>query len=991
MLVAQDRSNRGREFWVGYGHNALFTMNPPNSQQLVLYLSAEQSAKVTVSVYGTTWRRDLDIPANTVDFSVILPKSGPEDARLLKEGKSGKGIHIESDVPIVVYAHQFGTVSSGATMLMPVDTYGYRYFSLNFTQNSNYPDSYSWFYVIAPEDDTRIEITPSKDTEGGWQAGKTYTVELDRGEIYNVFGKKGPNAVPYPGNDMSGSKVVSVEGQDGKCHPIAMFSGSSRLILCNLGGGEVMQQQVFPANTWGTRYLTYRTQPNIGIGPTEPFLNFYRVAVQDPATVVKRNGVAMTGLKDGFYYEFGSTTGDYIESDKPILVSQVITNQNQCDPTIPFDPPMGDPEMFILSPLEQGIRRAVFYNTRNQSIELNFVNVIFHTAAYVSLRIDGNPVDPSQVVAHPVHPDHYVAVIRLIGAAAQHVLTCDSVFTAITYGMGYVESYGYNAGTMVNNLNAYSSIRNSFSLDPVSDSFTCVKTAFRPRIRVAYRLTGLRWKLSGVSNLSPSADVDVVSPVPVETGKIYGRTYYTYVLDRDLIFDRPGSYEIPVVCTSPEIDQCDFTETVNVSVTVRESPKADFDASGSYCLKDTVVLKGAVSYPGFTIDRYRWDFADLTTQDNRDARKKFASKGDQPVRYRVITANGCTGDTTKTVKVVETPSVTVSMTGKPCVDSMQRFVSSYAGTGHAWYWNFGDGRIDSSRSSAEINHAYRTAATDLRLRHWVVTAQGCASDTSLLTIARVHPNPQPVDFTIVSDSLCPGTFIRFSASSSGGVAGWQWDFGNGERSSAASPVQSRYDASGDFITSLRITDANGCGSSAMTKPVRISPTPRVDAGVDRSVLKGQSVRLSGSVTGAGPFDYAWSPPLYLDNPAIPNPLVTPLADIGYSLKVTDRQSGCSGSDSVKVSILEKFTVPNTFTPNGDGINDRWEIASLGQYQGCVVEVYNVWGQRVYRSVGYASPWDGTANGRKVPAGTYYYVIEPGSGEKRKAGYVTVLR
>jgi gliding motility-associated-like protein len=176
----------------------------------------------------------------------------------------------------------------------------------------------------------------------------------------------------------------------------------------------------------------------------------------------------------------------------------------------------------------------------------------------------------------------------------------------------------------------------------------------------------------------------------------------------------------------------------------------------------------------------------------------------------------------------------------------------------------------------------------------------------------------------------------------------------------------------------------------MTKPVRISPTPRVDAGVDRSVLKGQSVRLSGSVTGAGPFDYAWSPPLYLDNPAIPNPLVTPLADIGYSLKVTDRQSGCSGSDSVKVSILEKFTVPNTFTPNGDGINDRWEIEYLDSYPGAVMEVYNTTGQLMFRSFGYPTPWDGTVKGRKLPPGTYYYVIDPKNKRKKLSGYVTIL-
>jgi gliding motility-associated-like protein len=177
----------------------------------------------------------------------------------------------------------------------------------------------------------------------------------------------------------------------------------------------------------------------------------------------------------------------------------------------------------------------------------------------------------------------------------------------------------------------------------------------------------------------------------------------------------------------------------------------------------------------------------------------------------------------------------------------------------------------------------------------------------------------------------------------------------------------------------------------MTKPVKILAPPRVDAGADKTVMLGQAVRLSGSATGGGPFDYLWNPALYLDDPSTAAPLSTPTQSVVYSLRVKDRQSGCSGTDSVKVSLLEKFTIPNTFTPNGDGINDRWDILSLNQYPGCVVEVYNTVGQRVYRSVGYATPWDGTTKGGKVPAGTYFFVIEPGSGESRKAGYVTVLR
>lgn len=302
---------------------------------MVLYLSAEAAANVTISVNGTTWSQVVSVPANTVDATVILPKTGANDARILNEGLSSKGIHIVSDTPIVVYAHQQGNVSSGATMLMPVETFGYTYYSLNFTQLSNYPDSYSWFFVVAAENNTRLQITPSDSTEGGWLPNQPYTVNLNKGEIYNVFGKK---TGPYTGKDMSGSKIVSVSGADGNCHPVAVFSGSSRNIICSQGnGGEVMQQQIFPANAWGTRYLTYHTVMNPNGDITGPFLNYYRVAVRKPGTVVKRNGIPLTGLINNFYYEFTSDSGDYIEADAPILVAQYALSYNQCSGII--DPP----------------------------------------------------------------------------------------------------------------------------------------------------------------------------------------------------------------------------------------------------------------------------------------------------------------------------------------------------------------------------------------------------------------------------------------------------------------------------------------------------------------------------------------------------------------------------------------------------------------------------------------------------------------------------
>jgi gliding motility-associated-like protein len=94
---------------------------------------------------------------------------------------------------------------------------------------------------------------------------------------------------------------------------------------------------------------------------------------------------------------------------------------------------------------------------------------------------------------------------------------------------------------------------------------------------------------------------------------------------------------------------------------------------------------------------------------------------------------------------------------------------------------------------------------------------------------------------------------------------------------------------------------------------------------------------------------------------------------------------------MQLTVLKLPTPPNTFSPNGDGINDFWEVKYLDQYPGCVVELFDPRGQMLYRSVGYQKPWDGTLNGRILPTGTYYYIIDPKNGRKKMAGFITILK
>jgi gliding motility-associated-like protein len=99
------------------------------------------------------------------------------------------------------------------------------------------------------------------------------------------------------------------------------------------------------------------------------------------------------------------------------------------------------------------------------------------------------------------------------------------------------------------------------------------------------------------------------------------------------------------------------------------------------------------------------------------------------------------------------------------------------------------------------------------------------------------------------------------------------------------------------------------------------------------------------------------------------------------------------SSPITLTILPvlDIKIPNTFTPNGDGINDYWDIPALASYPNCVVSIFDRAGSLLFQSRGYPIPWDGTYKGKPVPFATYYYVIETGAPVQRLSGSVTVIR
>ncbi len=185
--------------------------------------------------------------------------------------------------------------------------------------------------------------------------------------------------------------------------------------------------------------------------------------------------------------------------------------------------------------------------------------------------------------------------------------------------------------------------------------------------------------------------------------------------------------------------------------------------------------------------------------------------------------------------------------------------------------------------------------------------------------------------------------------------------------------------------------AGQCGTSSQITIV-VNPLPGLIMEPDTTIAPGTSTTLNPSVTG-NIVAYQWNPSTGLNDPTIKNPVANPVVTTVYTLNITD-DKGCEASGSMKVTVAagtSKISVPNAFSPNGDGINDTWVIPNLSAYPGVTVDVYNRYGQLVFHSENNNKNWDGTYNGRPLPMATYYYIIDPKNNEKKIAGSVTIFK
>ncbi len=268
----------------------------------------------------------------------------------------------------------------------------------------------------------------------------------------------------------------------------------------------------------------------------------------------------------------------------------------------------------------------------------------------------------------------------------------------------------------------------------------------------------------------------------------------------------------------------------------------------------------------------------------------------------------------------------------------------------------------------------------------VIDEQNCIVDSVFTLTDLLVPNPPAL--TMPDQQVCVASVEISANDPMGNTAIWTIIEGNASIVNPDDSVTMVQNLSmGDNVFVWTISNAD-CPPTSDTLLISRYNEITVDAGEDIYNYASVYVPLFASSDILGSF--SWIPSSILSNPYIYNPVANVTESTQFIVSVNN-DYGCYGRDTVWVYLVQDIEFASAFTPDGDGINDEWIINNIEFFPNSMITIMNRYGNTIFESKGYTTPWDGTFDGKDVPVASYFYVIDLGEGFETKTGSVSVIR
>ena len=463
-LFAQ-ASTEGKEFWV-----ALAISNAPNGDisqfEPFIAISAKKNCQVTISNPSTGWSdQPRNLQANSWTVVNNIPTAQWYDlnwtANSASEYVDKKGIFVKSTEDISVFAAMRMEFSYDATNVLPQAVLQSEYILQDYPAYNSEGEAHSTFVIVATEDNTTIEITPSTPTIKGKTANTTFSVPLNKGQTYQV--------VSTDQQTFSGTRIKAKNGKK-----IAIFSGAD---FTQVPGGksarDCLYEQAMPIDYWGTEFVVTRSM--------EKDANRIRITAQEDGTQINIDGHFVKNINSGETYEFEMSenlaSGDmakdiakagrdipdilngdahYIQTSCPCAVYGYDVSSGYVHKTTTNK--IGDPSMVWISPLQQRINKITFGACGTSGSEghtnRHYVNAVCLTSDIASFQLssDQRAKIPATFTPVPGNPQYSYARIFLVDTDDKnpdkvYTMSNKTGFIAHVYGSGTNESYAYSVGS----------------------------------------------------------------------------------------------------------------------------------------------------------------------------------------------------------------------------------------------------------------------------------------------------------------------------------------------------------------------------------------------------------------------------------------------------------------------------------------------------------------------------------------------------------------
>jgi gliding motility-associated-like protein len=1046
--ISQNLSTEGNDFWLGFMDNWL--QDPNNPIILEIYISAVDTTSGVLDMPRLNQFTPIQftvIPGATTKLT--LPSSIAMAAG--SDIVENKGIHIQTSKDVSVYAMNKRQYSADVAVILPIYSLSNEYIVMTHweTGNRNNNDnSDSEFLIIATEDDSEIQITPSFDTQGGNAANVPFTIQLKIGQSYQVQAR----------GDLTGTKIVGVNNSGGNCNNFAVFAGNqyTKVGKCNHPDGhDHLFEQMYPIKTWGTSYTVVDFETRTGG-------DVIKVLASEDNTSVNLSGNEFT-LDANQFRAFTLSGVNTITSDKPVAVAQYSRSQG-CDNTI------GDPFYIMISPNQQLLRSITFNAPTIATVQNYSLNVLTPTYDVPNVLFDGQHIE-DKFDTVPGNPE--MSFARVITRSGNHTIFSEEGFIAYVYGYGFNESFGYATGAGLANLSLGVEVTNQDGLAVPTDSICLFdQVVFQPLTNVKFNSYIYNF---GDGNQITKEDKDSV--------------VYQY--------QNPGKYVFTITgiqedndCNGGNIQtEVKVIKVINPGLEVRGPRSICPNTPGvNYFVEDNLYFDNEWIVDGGTVISYSNDSITVDWH---------GTKEDASVKLIAQNRYGCVGDTVifpVRINIQLDPEAPFGPDSLCVADMIGKNYYTYNTQGSFYDWQVTNGEVISGQGTSEIAvNWFAEGYGQLWFHQTTQTDEICdgTSDTLQVYIQRV-PNPIAVVETDKSQyAIEEDIQVNFSADT---LLQYVRLLLNGQLYQDSLEIEQAYQmtlpCAGSYELSIEaydtvglcLTIATGATNIIVNEPkleiIQVSHHLEEDSTLiihwqlDEGVffltpkllqLKTQawqtldtltaltgSFELDGLSTTASTYDFriidliscvidyesrvhtsvllevdeahmvSWTSYSGWQNGVSEYIVERNIDDRGWS--EFDRMNANSfvyQNDTVgfdhcfRIKALEQegnlaaaysnvscdFFVPelyayNVITPNDDGKNEYFVIDNVELYANSRLQIFNRWGGLVYEQTGYQNSWKGTSNGQILANGIYFYVLElnePRVEVESINGQISILR